>query len=64
MAREAALMSPPAWLDDTAAARFATLASGMCDAASRLPRDWPKEYRPAPLAGWSDHQEKGELDDV
>jgi hypothetical protein len=57
-------MSPPAWLGAAAAARFSELAPAMQDAASRLPRDWPKEHRPAPLAGWSDHQEKGELDDV
>ncbi len=57
-------MSLPAWLGAAPAARLSELAPAMQAAASRLPRDWPKELRPAPLAGWSDHQEKGELDDV
>lgn len=41
------------------AARAAELAAAMLQAGARLPRDWPKEFRPAnPAAG--DDDNKGE----
>jgi hypothetical protein len=41
------------------AERAAVLATAMADAAARLPRDWPKELRPANPAAEDDHK-KGE----
>lgn len=47
-------MTPPRY-----AARAAALATAMAEAAARLPRDWPKELRPANPAAEDDHK-KGE----
>jgi hypothetical protein len=43
-------MIPPRFAE-----RAAILAQAMADAAARLPRDWPKELRPASPAA-EDHQ--------
>jgi hypothetical protein len=50
-------MTPPAF-----AGRAAELAAAMAAAAARLPRDWPKELRPANPAA-EDDQNKGERKD-
>ena len=48
--------------DDARARRAAELAAAMAAAAARLPRDWPKELRPAyPVA--ENDQERGERKD-
>ena len=47
-------MTPPRYAD-----RAAALATAMAEAAARLPRDWPKELRPANPAAEDDHK-KGE----
>jgi hypothetical protein len=47
-------MTPPRYAE-----RAAALAAAMADAAARLPRDWPKELRPANPAAEDDHK-KGE----
>jgi hypothetical protein len=51
VARAAAGMSA-----DPHAARAAELAAAMAAAAARLPRDWPKELRPANPAGTEEKQ--------
>ena len=57
LAREAARMIP-----DHHAARAAELARAMAAAGARLPRDWPKELRPADPAA-EPMQNKGEFRD-
>lgn len=47
-------MTPPRYAE-----RAASLAEAMAKAAARLPRDWPKELRPANPAAEDDHK-KGE----
>ena len=47
-------MTAPRYAD-----RAAVLAAAMADAGARLPRDWPKELRPANPAAEDDHK-KGE----
>lgn len=47
-------MTPPRYTE-----RAAALAQAMANAAARLPRDWPKELRPANPAAEDDHK-KGE----
>lgn len=47
-------MTPPRYAE-----RAAVLAAAMADVAARLPRDWPKELRPANPAAEDDHK-KGE----
>ena len=47
-------MTPPHFAD-----RAASLAAAMAEAAARLPRDWPKELRPANPAA-EDDDKKGE----
>ncbi len=47
-------MMPPRY-----ATRATALAAAMADAAARLPRDWPKELRPANPAA-EDDDKKGE----
>jgi hypothetical protein len=51
-------MTPP----DSDASRAAELAAAMAAAAARLPRDWPKELRPANPAA-EQLNNKGELED-
>ena len=45
-------MTPPRYAE-----RAAALAAAMADAAARLPRDWPKELRPANPAAEDDDNE-------
>jgi hypothetical protein len=45
------------------AARAAELAAAMAAAGARLPRDWPKELRPANPAAEDDDSNKGERKD-
>lgn len=47
---------------DRDAARAAELAAAMAAAAARLPRDWPKELRPANPAAEA-HDKTGERND-
>lgn len=50
-------------MDDALARRAAELAAAMAAAGARLPRDWPKELRPANPAA-DDDDRKGERKDA